>query len=331
MEGTSTVKRQANQFMTMSSSLSSHPVIRGPATEALERSSFKRKRTIEPVNLVEQFASAAAASSAAIPFQLDALFQHLQDANDEQAFPSIDWDFNEDSDKVDSTNPLVQGSNKRRSSDIVRSKTTFRSPFGMDAVSPQPQESESETVRAASLLKNLTLPCSSSTTSSSSRPLSASHRSCGALSPNLSRSSAGLKRTRSVYYGGSKTLVRSKTFMSPLFSLDTTATTTDATTMARKHPLNEPSSLELTNQAATMAMSKLLSSSSSSISRLLAPSSSSSSSSRLDHNLLLLQQSVSQPQLLLLQGKQHHNHHIGAAANAVAAQNVLSSTQRLCA
>jgi hypothetical protein len=272
-------------------------MIGGPATEAFEQLSKRRRVSLE------------GREEATIPFQLDTMFQHLQ-AGDEPVFPSIAWDFN-DSDNfdtaVDTTPSLLQASaayhaclalspikslipsagNKRPScsgsNSMVRSKTFRSSPIGLDAIiSRQTSDVEVLELEEEAII-------------SKEKPsLGPQHQSCGALRRNK----------RPLFK-----MVRSKAFSAP-FGLD----------CMTQHPTSEEEPgqwAELKQGPAAMDISTLLFPS-----RIITPPpptmiASSSSSSRLDQNLLLLQQSLSHPEL---RGKHHTS----------SSPKVHNATQRLC-
>lgn len=266
----------------------------GPATEAFLEQSSKRRRVSLEGN--------EEATTTCTPFQLDAMFQHLQDHDDEPAFPSIAWDFN-DSDNfdtaVDDTTPsLLQASaayhaclalspiksqipsaagNKRPScsgsNSMVRSKTFNSSPIGLDAISRQTLDVEVLELEEEAII-------------SKEKP---------ALGPQ--HQSFDVRR-------GNK-MVRSKAFSAP-FGLDS---------MTRHQTSEESAGRAELKQGGDDAMdiSTLFFSS-----RRITPPATMmmiASSSRLDQNILLLQQSLSQPEL---RGK----HRTGSPK--------VHATQRLC-
>jgi hypothetical protein len=259
------------------SSLSSNPVVVvttmmiGPATDALERSSKRRR-----ISHTEAEAKKAA-------FELDAMFQHLQDDDDGDAhvFPSINWDFNDN----DDDNNGIKKRPSRRCSDPEAVQLEL---LKGGASSILPHHEEEELVLLRSII-----------TSPRSVPLKRSHRSCGALSPLIQQSLLLNKKpidgaACSSRRGG---MVRSKAFSYPLFGLlDDASSTTNMMMMRRGHHHHPPSGKEEEEEPRKTELSTLPTSSrrritpqSSKIDAASGSSSSCSSSRLFDHNLVLLQ------------------------------------------
>jgi hypothetical protein len=171
------------------SSLSRDPIVTttmigGPATEALERSSFKRRRVSN---------SEDEANNKKPAFEMDDLFQQLrQDDDDEHdVFPTINWDFNDSSDNIfvsaikrspcssrRCSDPEVQKELELKGGDSIRQEERIR----RSIMKPRPPLTRSQ-----------------------------QHHSCGALSQIM-------KDKRPI--GSCRGMVRSKAFSFPLFGLD---------------------------------------------------------------------------------------------------------------
>jgi hypothetical protein len=112
----------------------------GPATEALERSTKRRR-----------LSQTGSESSNCASFQLDAMFNDISSIDDE-AFPSIGWNFDDDDDEADATPSVsaqtsfelssfktLSGSKRQSPAGMVRSKAFS---CGLDTMSPSHTSSE---------------------------------------------------------------------------------------------------------------------------------------------------------------------------------------------